>query len=188
MAKEPKIPASDPAGLAGADLNTAGAAPIVSSSQYDRPVDTFEPVPVPTISGESATDSAAIQEERAQAAASNEGFAEPPRAPGLAFGERYQSFEDFYPYYISQHQNDMNRRLHVVGTGLALLALTQVVMWGLVGGFGYLVLAAVFGYGFAWVGHYVFEKNEPATFKYPAWSLMGDFKMAWEVVSGKRAW
>jgi hypothetical protein len=100
----------------------------------------------------------------------------------------FDSFEAFYPYYISEHSHPDNRRLHVVGTGLAILCLTQVVMWGVIGGFWSLVWAAIFGYGFAWAGHYFIEKNKPATFTYPAWSLMGDFRMFWEVVTRKRAW
>ncbi len=101
---------------------------------------------------------------------------------------RFETFEDFYPYYITEHSHPNNRRLHVIGTGLAILCLTQVAMWGLVGGAKYLILAGLCGYGFAWAGHYFIEKNKPTTFTYPAWSLMGDFKMFWEVVSRKRAW
>jgi hypothetical protein len=101
---------------------------------------------------------------------------------------RFETFEDFYPYYLSEHSHPTNRRIHVIGTAFSILCLTQVVMWGLVGGFKYLVLAALIGYGAAWAGHYFVEKNKPATFTYPAWSLMGDFKMFWEVVTRKRAW
>jgi hypothetical protein len=100
---------------------------------------------------------------------------------------RFETFDEFYPYYISEHSHPDNRRLHVIGTGLAILCLTQVVMWGVIGGFWSLIWAAIFGYGFAWAGHYFIEKNKPATFTYPAWSLMGDFKMFWEVVTRKRA-
>jgi hypothetical protein len=101
---------------------------------------------------------------------------------------RYESFEAFYPFYLSQHSQPWTRRLHVIGTGIAILCLTQVAMWGLVGGFGSLIWALIFGYGFAWAAHYFVEKNQPATFTYPAWSLMGDFKMFWEVVTRKREW
>jgi hypothetical protein len=48
--------------------------------------------------------------------------------------------------------------------------------------------AGVVGYAFAWIGHFFFEKNKPATFTYPVWSLMGDFRMFFEIVTGKRAW
>jgi hypothetical protein len=112
--------------------------------------------------------------------ASESAYAAPP--------PRFESFEAFYPYYLGEHSHPDNRRLHVIGMGLAMLCLSQVVLWGVWGGLKYLVLAAIFGYGFAWAGHYFIEKNKPATFTYPAWSLMGDFKMFWEVVTRKRAW
>ena len=101
---------------------------------------------------------------------------------------RFKTFDEFYPYYISEHSIPNARRLHVIGTGLASLCLTQVAMWGVVGGFWFLVWAAIFGYGLAWAAHYFVEKNKPATFTYPAWSLLADFKMFWEVVTRKRAW
>ncbi len=99
---------------------------------------------------------------------------------------RFASFEEFYPFYLSEHQNVISRRLHIVGTGLVCLCLLNVVLWGVVGGFQYLVAAPILGYGFAWVGHFFFEKNKPATFTYPAWSLMGDFRMFAETITGKR--
>jgi hypothetical protein len=99
---------------------------------------------------------------------------------------RFASFEEFYPFYISEHQNVISRRLHIVGTALVSLCLLNVVLWGVVGGFQYLVAAPIVGYGFAWVGHFFFEKNKPATFTYPAWSLMGDFRMFGETIMGKR--
>ncbi len=58
---------------------------------------------------------------------------------------------------------------------------------GVVGGIEYLIAAPIVGYGFAWAGHFFFEKNKPATFTYPAWSLMGDFRMFGETITGKRA-
>jgi hypothetical protein len=111
----------------------------------------------------------------------------PQAAPETGAPTRYETFEEFYPFYLSEHRNQTSRRLHVIGTGLAILCLTQVAMWGLVGGFKWLLFALIVGYGFAWVGHYVFEKNEPATFKYPAFSLRGDVRMFLETVTGKRA-
>ena len=72
---------------------------------------------------------------------------------------RYQTFETFYPFYLSEHQNIISRRLHVVGTGLTILLLISILLtqrWLL------LVLLPVCGYGFAWVGHFFFEKNRPA--------------------------
>lgn len=110
----------------------------------------------------------------------------PPEAPDST-PARFASFEEFYPFYLSEHQNVISRRLHVVGTSLVCLCLLNVVLWGVVGGFQYLIAAPIVGYGFAWVGHFFFEKNKPATFTYPAWSLMGDFRMFGETITGKRA-
>ena len=86
----------------------------------------------------------------------------------------YRTFEEFWPFYLSQHSNDICRRLHVIGTLLSLVWLTgciirQTPAW--------IFLAPVIGYGFAWTGHFGFEKNRPATFKYPRWSFLADFKM-----------
>ena len=100
-----------------------------------------------------------------------------------ADGERFASFEAFYPYYIHEHSNQVCRRIHVVGTGLVIatwvMAAATANLW-------WLAASPVVGYGFAWVGHFFFEKNRPATFKYPLWSLMGDFRLFFETVSGKR--
>jgi hypothetical protein len=81
----------------------------------------------------------------------------------------------------------ISRRLHLVGTALVCMCLLMVVLWGVVGGIEYLIAAPIVGYGFAWAGHFFFEKNKPATFTYPAWSLMGDFRMFGETITGKRA-
>jgi hypothetical protein len=85
-----------------------------------------------------------------------------------------RSFEEFWPYYVRQHRNPVNRALHFLGTTLALLAL--VASAALVAPL-WLLAVPVAGYGPAWVGHFVFEKNRPATFGHPAWSLRGDFRM-----------
>jgi hypothetical protein len=101
---------------------------------------------------------------------------------------RFESFEAFYPYYLSEHSQPWTRRLHFIGTGIAILFIANALARGVVDEFGSLIWAAIFGYGFAWAAHYFVEKNQPATFTYPAWSLMGDFKMFWEVVTRKRDW
>lgn len=96
----------------------------------------------------------------------------------------FSSFRDFYPYYLSEHADRTCRRLHFVGTTLVIgivLAATVTSTPTL------LLLAPVAGYGFAWVGHYVFEKNRPATFKYPFYSLLGDFVMYKDMLTGKIA-
>jgi hypothetical protein len=96
--------------------------------------------------------------------------------------QRFDSFAAFYPFYISEHANRTSRRLHVVGTSLALCVLVCGIVFN-----GRLLLAIpLVGYGFAWVGHYVFERNRPATFRYPLYSLLGDFRLFYEVVSGRR--
>ena len=96
--------------------------------------------------------------------------------------ERYQSFAEFYPYYLQEHSNPVCRRLHYVGSllVLAILAyalLTQQWLW--------LLAMPLAGYGFAWVGHFMFEKNRPATFDYPLYSLMGDWVMLKDVFTGR---
>lgn len=101
-----------------------------------------------------------------------------------ASGQRYQSFAAFYPFYIGEHQNAVSRRLHVVGTALVILCLIA----GVLADWRWFLAAPVCGYAFAWVGHFFFEKNRPATFTYPLWSLMGDFRMFFEVITGRRAW
>ncbi len=97
--------------------------------------------------------------------------------------ERFQSFAAFYPFYIHEHSNRACRRIHVIGTGLVIVAFAAFVAtrnpW-------WLPAMPLVGYGFAWTGHFFFEKNRPATFKYPLWSLMGDFRLFFETVSGRR--
>lgn len=93
-----------------------------------------------------------------------------PRDDAPAGGERFASFGAFYPFYLSEHQNSVSRRLHVIGTTLVIVAL---VLGALVNP-RFFIAAPLIGYGFAWVGHFFFEKNRPATFRYPLYSLMGD--------------
>jgi hypothetical protein len=96
--------------------------------------------------------------------------------------ERYRTFGEFYPFYLSEHANRTTRRLHFVGTSVALvLLITSVVTqnWWLI------AVALVQGYAFAWVGHFFFEHNKPATFKYPRFSFMGDWRLWWEILTGK---
>lgn len=93
-----------------------------------------------------------------------------------------KSFAEFWPFYLQEHSNQTNRRLHFVGTFLVhLLFIYSVVtqQWPL------LWAVPFMGYGFAWVGHFIIEKNRPATFKHPLWSLRGDFKMFYLMLFGK---
>jgi hypothetical protein len=96
--------------------------------------------------------------------------------------ERYRSFGDFYPFYLSEHSNKVSRRLHFTGTSIAVALLITAALtqkWWLI------AVALVQGYAFAWVGHYFFERNKPATFKYPGFSLLGDWRLWWEILTGK---
>lgn len=93
-----------------------------------------------------------------------------------------KTFEEFWPYYVGEHRNKLNRTLHVVGTSLAIFFLTWAVTSGR---FMFVIVALLFGYGFAWIGHFFVEKNKPATFKHPLWSLVGDFKMLALVLTGR---
>lgn len=87
---------------------------------------------------------------------------------------RFTSFREFYPFYLQEHSNKTCRRLHFIGTSLVLALVIAVISTGQ---WVWLWAFPVIGYGFAWVGHFVYEKNRPATFKYPIYSFMGDFVM-----------
>ncbi len=87
---------------------------------------------------------------------------------------RFASFREFYPFYLSEHRHPVSRRLHFIGSCGVLLLVAAAILRGQ----AILVLAALFcGYGFAWVGHFFFEKNRPATFQHPLYSFMGDWVM-----------
>jgi hypothetical protein len=97
---------------------------------------------------------------------------------------RIQSFEEFWPFYLGEHQDPLNRALHYVGTSLAVGTVATAVVtvnpaW--------LLLTPVVGYTPAWIGHFVIEGNRPATFKYPVWSLRGDLRMLSFALRGKIA-
>lgn len=96
--------------------------------------------------------------------------------------KKHASFAEFYPTYLSQHSNRICRRMHFIGSTLALLSLVTLV---LTGNPWWLLTALLCGYGFAWVGHFVFEKNRPATFRQPLYSLMGDWVMYSQMLAGK---
>lgn len=96
--------------------------------------------------------------------------------------KEFESFSDFYPYYLSEHGDRINRRLHFSGTLIALLILVVSIITGK---WVLLILLPFFGYGLAWLGHFFFEKNKPATFKYPLYSIMGDIVMFKDILTGK---
>jgi len=94
----------------------------------------------------------------------------------------YTNFRDFYPFYLSQHENIVCRRLHFIGSLIVLVVLAGAVITG---EYLWLIGLPIAGYGFARVGHFIYEKNKPATFIYPLYSLMGDWLMFWEILTGK---
>ncbi len=96
--------------------------------------------------------------------------------------KKYKTLAQFYPYYLTEHSNKTCRILHYIGTSLFLVVLLFGIItqrWTL------LWLMPVVGYGFAWVGHFFFEKNRPATFTYPLFSLASDFIMAYHFLTGQ---
>jgi len=96
--------------------------------------------------------------------------------------QRFRTFREFYPFYLSEHGHPASRRLHFAGTTLVVVLVAAAVTmqaWWL------LAVALVQAYAFAWVGHFFFEHNRPATFKYPFYSLVGDWRMWWEILTGK---
>ena len=93
-----------------------------------------------------------------------------------------RSFAEFYPVYLGEHSNRTCRRLHFVGSSLSLLCLFMLVISGRP---QYLLYAALCGYGFAWFGHFVFEKNKPASFSRPLYSFMGDWVMYKDLWTGR---
>ncbi len=97
---------------------------------------------------------------------------------------RFSDFAKFYPYYLGEHANRRCRQLHFAGTSLVIVLLIAAVLSGRP---GLLLALPVVGYGFAWVGHYYFERNRPATFTHPLWSLRGDFLMWWQLLTGRLA-
>lgn len=94
----------------------------------------------------------------------------------------FHSFAEFYPFYLMEHSNVTCRRLHFLGSSLALSCVALMVVTGQ---WGFILLGLLFGYGCAWIGHFVFEKNKPASFKRPLYSFMGDWVMYRDILVGK---
>ncbi|UOB74823.1 DUF962 domain-containing protein [Pseudoalteromonas sp. APM04] len=94
----------------------------------------------------------------------------------------FNSFKAFYPYYLKEHRNVTCRRLHFIGSLLVLMVIITALLSQK---YALLWLLPVIGYGFAWVGHFFFEKNRPATFKHPFYSLWGDLVMFKDILTGK---
>lgn len=91
-------------------------------------------------------------------------------------------YDQFWDFYVQEHSKRLTRLLHFMGTTLGLVLLVWVI-W--IGRWYFFPVFLVVGYAFAWFAHFVVEKNHPATFKYPFWSFISDFKMMWYMITGR---
>ena len=96
--------------------------------------------------------------------------------------QRFETFAQFYPFYLGEHASRACRRLHFIGS-LGVLALVALAV--LSGNAWWLLLAPLIGYGCAWMGHFYFEKNRPATFTHPWYSLLSDWRMFADILRGR---
>lgn len=96
--------------------------------------------------------------------------------------QKYKTFKEFYPFYLSEHSNRVCRLMHFIGTTLVLSILIYALITQQ---YKLLWLLPVAGYGFAWIGHFIFEKNRPASFKQPLYSFIGDWLMYAQIWLGK---
>jgi hypothetical protein len=94
----------------------------------------------------------------------------------------YQSFAEFYPFYLQEHSHPLCRALHYIGSSLVIFTLCFALFEQQ---YGFLWLLPVIGYGFAWVGHFFIEKNRPATFQYPLYSFLADWVMLKDFLTGQ---
>ena len=94
----------------------------------------------------------------------------------------YRSFRDFYPFYLSEHSDRACRRMHFIGSTLGLLCVGAAIGSG---NAWLILLGFTLGYGFAFAGHYLFEKNRPATFRHPLYSFVGDWAMYRDILLGR---
>lgn len=98
--------------------------------------------------------------------------------------KKYKSLKEFYPFYLSQHQNTACRILHFTGTSLFFFVFFGAFLFHKI---SFMILCPIVGYGFAWIGHFFFEKNKPATFQYPWYSLVSDFWLYFDILGGKQS-
>lgn len=102
--------------------------------------------------------------------------------PNLDLPDNLESFTEFWPYYVLEHSHPVSRCLHVLGTLTSLVLFITLIVGHL---WFWLWLPFAVGYAFAWIGHYMFERNRPATYKYPRFSFRADFFLAFKVLSGQ---
>jgi hypothetical protein len=95
---------------------------------------------------------------------------------------KIENYAEFWDFYVQEHSQPLNRTLHFIGTSLAVLLLTFFIWRGV---WFYFPVCLIVGYGFSWVGHFFIEKNKPASFQYPFWSFISDYKMLFFMVLGK---
>jgi hypothetical protein len=95
---------------------------------------------------------------------------------------RFANFAAFYQFYLAEHSNRTCRRLHFTGSSLGLVFIAVAIVTAHA---AWLIVALLCGYGGAWVGHFYFEKNRPASFKYPLWSFCGDWLMYFDMLRGR---
>jgi hypothetical protein len=101
--------------------------------------------------------------------------------PGTDATVKYANFKEFWHFYLSVHTHLWTQRLHVIGTSAGVLAFLAALFWNEP---LWIPLALVLGYGFAWFSHFVIERNRPATFQYPVWSFLADYKMTFVFLIG----
>ncbi len=96
---------------------------------------------------------------------------------------RIRSFKEFWPYYLAEHSKPMTRIMHLIGT---LLGTTLLILAFALSNYLLILIGLISGYAFAWLSHFAIEKNKPATFKYPLWSFLADYKMAFMTITGRK--
>ncbi|HEY0682940.1 MAG TPA: Mpo1-like protein [Steroidobacter sp.] len=104
------------------------------------------------------------------------------KLPAAVDPKSFETFAEFYPFYLAEHSNRTCRRFHFIGSTLALACLGLLIATGKL---YWLAVGLVCGYGFAWIGHFVFEKNKPASFRRPLYSFRGDWAMYRDIWLGR---
>lgn len=98
---------------------------------------------------------------------------------------RIETFREFWPYYLAEHSRPMTKALHLAGTVLG----TGAFLWAVASrDWRFVPAGLLVGYGFAWVSHFFIERNRPATFKYPLWSFISDYRMAAMMLTSVKSW